>query len=462
MLSTVSGGSITGALYALRCAQEGDGAPGSYPVDDLIEEVKELTTQNLRRNALLSSPKRVFQTIGSFFTQKIRRMPLLVDEMDRQVFGEARLSDAPDWIVINATNLMTGKRWKFFSDRMGDYRVGATEKTEDLPLAGAVGASAAYPLLTDPYPLKGRWEEYRGEPLSKRWRRPTLRRSGEVSRWRRRYGEPSGDVTFPLVDGGFYDNLGLNSLRSMQVDYAIYSSAATASSAYDGGWIKKDLERAAFSMHSRLGAVTRMHAHEMTHKIKPAEAKDRLEAAAAKLRQIGGKLPDEVNRSTLKTLGAVAENLEEVGQVDWPPRGPQYTATAPIILRNTDLGRGRSPYDLPEEQQGLVPQLVKDLARVRTDLDAHSPDVVDLLIAQGYFLANACLIVGTPELISQAELKDESEISEEPAWAWAYQTIEKANANEKATQRLLTNAQDRSGIFGRTLTPSLDKVIPLR
>lgn len=64
-LSTVSGGSIVGALYALRCTEHG-GAPGSYSVDALIAEVRPFLTENLRARALLGSPWRALRALGSF------------------------------------------------------------------------------------------------------------------------------------------------------------------------------------------------------------------------------------------------------------------------------------------------------------------------------------------------------------------------------------------------------------
>jgi predicted acylesterase/phospholipase RssA len=451
VLSTVSGGSITGALYALRCAQKGDGDPGIYAVDDLIGEVRGLITQNLRRQALFGSVGHTLQTLGSFFSQDIRRMPLLADEIDQQAFGGAPLSALPDWIVVNATNLATGKRWKFFSDRAGDYRVGATDKTNDIGLTEAVSASAAYPLLTDPYPFQGRWEDFRGDLLDGRWRRPDQRRSGDISRWRRRYGKRRGEATFPLVDGGIYDNLGLNSLRSVDVDYVIYSSAASASSAYRGGGFSQDLKRTVFSMHSRLGSVTRQHAHEMTHKIAPGEARSRLSEMATELEGIQEILQDTKEVEIAEQVAPIVESLRTVSDVGWPPRGPQYKAIAPIILNKTDLAEGEPPFDLFPEQRGLVPPLVEELARVRTDLDAHKPEVVDLLIAQGYFLTDAHLTVGMPELVAKVSDGNDPRTEERPTWEWAHRTVERANANEEAFRKLLRKASKQKFLLGKNL-----------
>ena len=130
LISTVSGGSITGALYALRCAQCG-GRPGSSPVDSLIDEMRPLVTSNLRGQALLGDPLRALRTATSFAVPWVTRMPLGAGELDRRLFGGARVADLPPWNVLNLTNLATGKAWKFLGrgrglrGRRGD---GATDR----------------------------------------------------------------------------------------------------------------------------------------------------------------------------------------------------------------------------------------------------------------------------------------------------------------------------------------------
>ena len=462
ILSTVSGGSVTGALYALRCAQHG-GSPGAYPVEELIAEVKSVVKRNFRRRALLGSTKRAAQTLASFVTRRVRRMPLLVQELDRQLFDEATLPELPDWILINATNLETGKCWKFFRDRAGDYLIGATDKTNQIRVAEAVGASAAYPVLTDPYPFRGRWEDFRSDLLDERWMRPPSRRPGDISPWRQRYGRLRGDLNLSLVDGGLYDNEGLNGLRSAKVDYAIYASAAPSISAHEAaGW--RDLLRVVSVMHSRLGNVTRQHAHEMTHGFDPTKASVRMRAVAEELRDVSGQL-DNLGPAQSPTcsdrLSTIADSMDSLTQVGWPPRNHQYKSIAPILLRDKNVTRNQSasfdpPYDIPPEYRGLVSTLVDELARVRTDLDALSSGVIGLLIAQAYFLTDAHIKINMPELIQVEEPEaqepeaQEPQSSIEPSWEEAHESIRWANANEEAVKRLLAEAATSSWFFGKS------------
>ena len=447
IVSTVSGGSITGALYALRCAQQGDGTPGSYPVEALIEEIRDLVTRNLRGRALFGSPGRILQTLGSLVTRSVRRMPLLVEELDRQVFGQASLGSLPDWILINATNLATGKCWKFFSDRAGDYFIGATDKVDKIRVAEAVGASAAYPVLTDPYPFRSRWEYFRSDLLDDRWMRPPQGRSGDISPWRRRHGRREGPLHLPLVDGGVYDNEGLNGLRSEGVDHAIYSSTAGPTDAYNSGW-GRDLKRTVEVMHSRLGAVTRQHAHEMTHGVDPGDACERAKEIAAEMQAISDEVSAGDAEMLTERLERWAEQLEELSGVGHPPRDPQYARIAPILLRKTTLAENKPasydpPYSIPPDNRGLRVPIVRELARVRTDLDAYAPEVVDLLIAQAYFLTDAHVKIGMRNCIAEITGTDDPLYDISPSWKWAHEIIEQANANEKATVQLLKGASEQ-------------------
>lgn len=437
LLSTVSGGSITGALYALRCVQRGDGTPGSYPVDALIDEVRPLLTRNFRGRALFGSPRRIVQTGMSFLTRHVSRITLLADALDRDIFGQAALADVPPWLLINATNLMTGKSWKFFHDRAGDYLIGATDKTDATRLADAVAASAAYPVLADPFPFRTRWEDLRGDLLDQRWQRPPQNVPGDISRWRRAHGRSSGPLKVPLADGGLYDNEGLNGLRSSGVRYAVYASTAPPAASYEGIRGPRSLLRMVDVLHSRLGAVTRQHAHEMTHGHDPMLVRERLLALADEATQ-------RTDLDERADAQALADELRELASVGWPPRGPQYAASAPILLHRTDLATNRfASFDPPlliaPEHRGLQPTLADALARVRTDLDAYHPSVVDLLIAQAYFLTDAHVRLAMPDLVAGIA---------PPSWSWAAETIGAANANLSSTAELLSRETAQS-LFGR-------------
>ena len=151
--------------------------------------MKPLLVSNLRAQALFGTPLRALKTSASFFSHRLSRTTLIVEELDRQLFRGAAIARLPPWIVINATNLRTGKAFKFYADRAGDFLAGATDDTTHIRVAEAVAASAAYPGITDTYAFKTRWEHLRGDLLSEeRWERPSDSRTGAVSRWRQRYG----------------------------------------------------------------------------------------------------------------------------------------------------------------------------------------------------------------------------------------------------------------------------------
>lgn len=133
---------------------------------------------------------------SSFFAELVRqswraalpgrtRTTVLADRLDRRFFDGQLLEDLPRgcWFMFNATNVDEGVRFRFDADVVGDYVVGSVPTTGTrLRLATAVAASAAVPGYFPPLVLR--------------------------------------DVAFPcgdshgvrLVDGGIYDNLGLEAV----------------------------------------------------------------------------------------------------------------------------------------------------------------------------------------------------------------------------------------------------------
>lgn len=110
----------------------------------------------------------------------------------KHLFGDATLQDLPDNIrfVINATNLETGKLWRFSKPYMADYRMGLVENPT-VALADAVTASSAFPPVLSPFLLET-------DPCS--------------------FTQIGAGVTpamlgrISLTDGGVYDNLGLETV----------------------------------------------------------------------------------------------------------------------------------------------------------------------------------------------------------------------------------------------------------
>jgi NTE family protein len=183
-VSSVSGGSITHGLFAAAYEELERGAFAPAAVDKLvvhplIREISDSSFQlrivrNLWRGALGET-----------------RTDVLADMLDRRFFRKVELGGLPTTcrFVFNASNLSTGVRFTFEPQRVGDYVIGYAQTTarkgSALRLADAVAASAAFPGAFSPFFLGG-------------------------------YNFPcSRDGDQPLVDGGSYDNLGLEAVGNL-------------------------------------------------------------------------------------------------------------------------------------------------------------------------------------------------------------------------------------------------------
>jgi hypothetical protein len=207
-------------------------------------------------------------------------------------------------------------------------------------------------------------------------------------------------------------------------------------------------------VHDRLGGTTRQLAHEMTHAVDPGDAMRRLQSLAASLRAVssGGGLSDNA-RAALADGAAEAEALAAVGM---PPRGGQFTASAQVLLHRTDLAENafalpaRGGYDVPARYRGLDVSLVEELARVRTDFDALEPHVVDLLVAQGYFLTDFMTKLTMPDLVFEGHAsRDWYGAGLQPSWQPAHDAVQEANANGAAVVAELAAAAKRDLFIGR-------------
>ena len=94
--------------------------------------------------------------------------------------------------VFNATNMQTGRAFRFTKAYLADWRLGLIRRPK-LPIARAVAASSAFPPFFSPVILKkpGRFEMVEGADLN---------------------GDPAFTATLHLADGGVYDNLGLETI----------------------------------------------------------------------------------------------------------------------------------------------------------------------------------------------------------------------------------------------------------
>ena len=99
-----------------------------------------------------------------------------------------QLPDSPVF-VFGATNLQTGRSFRFSKKYMGDWRIGLVDGPT-LPVARAVAASSAFPPVLSPVVIKnpGPFRAVEGADLA---------------------GNRAYTRTLYLTDGGVYDNLGL-------------------------------------------------------------------------------------------------------------------------------------------------------------------------------------------------------------------------------------------------------------
>lgn len=216
VLSTVSGGSVIGTLYASRS--------GTY--DEFEHQVRELLARGLIRPsiraALVSTegvkamlcmmlllvaefvmiPVRWLMTLITLVMpgDKRTRARLFIDRpmlrrfasrttilertLDRELYQGRCLGDLADRrprLIAIAAELRTGSAFYFSPSEAGSWRFGKVDPA-GIPLARAVAASAAYPLLL-----------------------PAL---DEVMTFEKRDGSHA-DERVTLTDGGVYDNLGL-------------------------------------------------------------------------------------------------------------------------------------------------------------------------------------------------------------------------------------------------------------
>ncbi|HXS33009.1 MAG TPA: patatin-like phospholipase family protein [Solirubrobacterales bacterium] len=183
-VSSVSGGSITAGTLALAwkdLAFDDSGKATAFteavaaPLHALAERTIDV--------AAVARGLFWFGSIGNRVAGSYRK----------HLYGEKTLQDLPDHpnFVFDATNLQSGKLWRFSKPYMADYKVGYVPDPR-VELAEAVAASSAFPPVLSPFKLKlaaGAVGVFPGD-------KPEL------------HHEPyTREVV--LSDGGVYDNLGL-------------------------------------------------------------------------------------------------------------------------------------------------------------------------------------------------------------------------------------------------------------
>lgn len=197
-ISAVSGGSLTAAYYALH----GDGIFTDFE--------KKCLDKNIQGELIwrLFSPINWFRLASPYFN----RSDMAAEYYDRHIFDGATFNDLlkrnrRPFLSLNATDMSAGSTFQFTQEQF-DY---LCSDIANFPIARAVAASAAYPILLSPITINN----YGGscgfvEPT---WMLPTnhsartrgAMRAKELQAYQNAVQHPY----LHLLDGGLSDNLGL-------------------------------------------------------------------------------------------------------------------------------------------------------------------------------------------------------------------------------------------------------------
>ena len=181
-ISSVSGGSIFAGVLASR-ALKPDAAVANYQqlIVDPLRSFCRLPIDTVAVGEGLLTPwKSVSQAVEDQYGKALF-----------QTITLDRLPESPRF-VFNATNLRTGRSFRFSKPYMGDYRIGPI-RNPNVSLAKVVAASSAFPPFLSPLIIDnpGPFEAVPGADLN---------------------GNPHYTQRLYLSDGGVYDNLGLETV----------------------------------------------------------------------------------------------------------------------------------------------------------------------------------------------------------------------------------------------------------
>jgi NTE family protein len=202
-ITSVSGGSIVAGVLAHRWSKLAfDSGKASNFTDEIVAPVRKFCNQTIDIGAGLKGLLTPFKGAGDY----------LADRYAKDLFGKTTLKQLPDAgvagnpkFIFYATNLQTGRSFRFRQDMIADYMLGVS-RTTDVTLAIAVAASSAFPPVFSPIEIEtdpASWSEGSALP--------------GLTRLRKR---------IELADGGIYDNLGLESLVD-NADLVLVSDAGS-------------------------------------------------------------------------------------------------------------------------------------------------------------------------------------------------------------------------------------------
>ncbi len=200
-ISSVSGGSILAGLLAHRWSRLdfSDGRARNFD-KEVVKPLRVLCDETIDISAGIKGFVNPFKSAGEY----------LADCYDMHLFHGATTRDMPvagqdgqPQFVLYATNMQTGRSFRFRQDMLADWKIGMARGV-GVPLAQAVAASSAFPPVFSPIIIKtdpSAWTEGEDIPHLEELRRRIV-----------------------LSDGGVYDNMGLETLVR-KVDLVLVSDA---------------------------------------------------------------------------------------------------------------------------------------------------------------------------------------------------------------------------------------------
>lgn len=324
-LSSVSGGSIANAMTArawpdLRRRSFSSVAFDASVVEPLVQQVS-------RHSLKLALIKNAWRTWGP--TTRTELLARLFDDWFFEEIELERLDPGVRWI-FNAANLTTGVRFGFERDVLGDYTIGrARTAGTGIRLSMAVAASAAVPGTFAPVVVKA-------------------------------VQFPSASMPPVLLDGGVYDNTGLEALDSDSYQQAFLFALNAGGLLHAGGYgrvpIVKELARANSLLYRQ---STTLRTREMVNQFRRAQETSPGEA-----------LPTGARRGVLAALAT-----------DFPDR---------------DRGSLRDWFAAHAEHRSWDGE---DLARVPTVFDKLDERLCRRLVYRGWWLMGAALACHHPDLL---------------------------------------------------------------
>ncbi|MGW7051684.1 patatin-like phospholipase family protein [Streptomyces sp. NPDC054887] len=321
--SSVSGGSVANAFLATAWPALRERAWSTEAVDELVVEpvLRRVSSRSFKR-ALLRG---LWRTAGP-----TTRTELMARRLDEWFFDGIELADLdPEarWI-LNAANLTTGARFTFERDVFGDYTTGlARTSGTGLRLSLAVAASAAVPGAFPPLVLD-------------------------------RAHFPCAAHPPALLDGGTYDNTGLEAIDSERYRHAfvlvLNAGGLLRPGVYGRVPVIRDLARANSLLYRQ---STALRTRAIVERFQQGAGGD-------------GDVPPGARRGVLVGLST-----------DFPPDG-----SAPL--------RGwRDAFDEHRAHDG------RDLALVPTVFDRLDAGLCRALVYRGWWLAGAGLAAYHPHLL---------------------------------------------------------------